>query len=176
MIRMGYWIGCIGLCILAALVTSSLQYRTAIESKVSSWKKILAIVIDYVHVLVTYISIAYVVYIVLLVFAGRDSHTILLHTLVLDTLMLTIVGLFLVYKMCILTIWYNALLDIHPCSPFSAYPITRLRGDNMKNTWDFTCGGCPRNSEMWMSSYAWMVGLLVIVNILVLLSMYGSNP
>lgn len=122
-------------------------------------------------------SIAYAVYIVIIAdLGGYGKRVVLRHALALNTLMLVIVGLFLVHKMCILTIWYNGLLDIHPCSPFSASIIARMRKDNISSDndhhpysnkeWHFQC---PRNSEMWMSSYAWLVALLVVVNIAVVI-------
>ncbi len=172
-------------CILASLITTFIHAHVALESHVSLSRKVLALCIDFLHVLVTYISVAYAAYIVLFSLLGRyaSSQAVLCHALVLNTLTLVIVGLFLIHKMCILTIWYNRLLDIHPCTPFSASPMARMNFDgskvDMQRGTQTDSFPCPHNTEMWMKSYSWLVALLVIVNIVVftkIVLIRKSNP
>lgn len=145
-----------------------LQASETLRADVSAGRKALALTVDFVHAGIAYASIAYTGYILLLAAAGHASCSILRHTLALNTLMLATVALFLAHKMCVLTKWYNALLGIHPCSEFSASPMARMRGRDVVPNSGGGGNPCPRNTELWMATYVWLVGLLAVVNVVVL--------
>lgn len=151
-----------------SFATSTLYLHEIISSKSKNISKIIAFCIDWFHVFITYFCvIASIYFVIALLTSVVVSHKLQKQIIAFNLLVLIIIILFFYNRMCILTIWYNKLLNLNKCTPFTSSFIARLKNNNHNNSYYFQNNdNCYKNMFAWMSSYKYLIIILAFIDII----------
>lgn len=151
------------LIIIVAIINSLISLKEITSSNVTKERKMLAFIIKLVHGTITasvFITILYLLY-----QAIQGQYNIQL--LILLNLLYFIVLLFFTeMKMCILTIWYNNILNRDKCCPYQG--LSGLFNKDNQDTYAQepfdNSKKCPDNTVKWLDGNKKTVFLLILLN------------
>jgi hypothetical protein len=145
------------------------------EARVPVHRKILAYIVDVVHLFIKTFPFVLAPYLIFDALRGRiDVSTVIL----LDVVFFVILLSFMYFDMCILTIAFNKLIGVHPCTPFKGFVLDRINtaGWHAKDKEFTTVGqGCEKNSKAWLKGHIPVTAMLLLLHILLLRQQWVSR-
>ena len=153
-------VGCVT-AVVASMVIVGLNMGVVLGSSVGWMRKMIAVIVDFVHMMI--MSMMYVLVLVILVELVVEQYVDVAKVLVLNVVVFVVILSFFVFRMCLMSIWYNALLGLHPCRPF-------MKSEEVMRWYERGNMGCHKNTDAWIKS--WLGGLLgmIVVNGVVLIA------
>lgn len=150
--------------IFLSLINTFLLLHQIRSANVSFINKILAFCMDLFHNILIGSAVPIISILLYLIFVKRTYNVPLLLVLVL--LYIIVIVCFFRYEMCILTIIYNELLDIHPCTPYS-FIQERIRYDLYVNQYlSEENQNCVMNAKSFM--LYWKYAFIIIIALIII--------
>jgi hypothetical protein len=154
-------------CFAVSVLYSLVILKEIAERKVALHRKVLAFLVDVVHIFIIFLPIVLILSIMYDVIANRvfDMRKLLFLNLIFIGM---VVGI-LFFGMCSLTVLYNKLLDLPSCSPFVYRWGQRTNEETRVSLYHhFTTDnpGCEKNTRAWMKNHINSALVLLSLNAL----------
>ncbi len=134
-------------------------------AQVSLWNKVSAFGIDYIHNIISGLTVLLPLLVMIQLFFFREINVYVV--LALYALYMAMLGLFFKYRMCILTIIYNKLLGVNKCAPY-IYPQSRLWDIRASAKYDEFGKNCELNAERWMQHHVKVTFVCFVFTIMIM--------